>query len=116
MAQYELNLKDYWFIVRKKKWLIISTTFLVGILSFVFSNYKKPVLLYRASTQVRVERNTTFSGLMLEVVRWTSWNDMETNARVVKSFSLIKDVAQKLGYINPNNVLCSVHLREIYDI
>ena len=102
MAQYELNLKDYWFIVRKKKFLIMVTTFLVGIFSFVFSNYNKPVLLYKAATQVRVERNTTFSGLMLEVIRWTSWNDMETNARVVKSFSLIKDVAQKLGYINPD--------------
>ena len=102
MAQYELNLKDYWFIIRKKKFLIMVTTFLVGIFSFVFSNYNKPVLLYKAATQVRVERNTTFSGLMLEVIRWTSWNDMETNARVVKSFSLIKNVAQKLGYINPD--------------
>ena len=102
MAQYELNLKDYWFIVRKKKLLIISITLLVGIFSFLFSNHNRPVLLYKASTQVRVERNTTFSGLMLEVIRWTSWNDMETNARLVKSFSLIETVVKKLGYIKPD--------------
>ena len=102
MAQYELNLKDYWFILRKKKILIIIIALVIGIFSFLFTYLNRPVPLYEASTQVRIERNTTFSGLMLQVIRWTSWNDMETNARIVKSFSLIERAAKKLGYIDPN--------------
>jgi Mrp family chromosome partitioning ATPase/uncharacterized protein involved in exopolysaccharide biosynthesis len=102
MPQYELNLKDYWFIIRKRKALIVLITLLIGVFSFIFSYIKRPIPLYRASTQVRIERNSTFSGLLLEVIRWTSWNDMETNARIVKSFSLIENVAKKLGYIDPN--------------
>jgi Mrp family chromosome partitioning ATPase/uncharacterized protein involved in exopolysaccharide biosynthesis len=102
MPQYELNLKDYWFIIRKRKSLIVLITLLIGVFSFIFSYIKRPIPLYQASTQVRIERNSTFSGLLLEVIRWTSWNDMETNARIVKSFSLIENVAKKLGYIDPN--------------
>ena len=102
MAQYELNLKDYWFIVRKRKMLIILVALLIGIFSFIFAYVNKPVPIFEATTQVKIERNTTFAGLMLEVIRWTSWNDMETNARIIKSFSLIEKVAKKLAYVDPN--------------
>ncbi|MGA1844945.1 MAG: GumC family protein [bacterium] len=102
MAQYELNLKDYWFIVRKRKMLIILVALLIGIFSFIFAYINKPIPIFEATTQVKIERNTTFAGLMLEVIRWTSWNDMETNARIVKSFSLVEKVAKKLGYVDPN--------------
>jgi len=33
MAQYELNLRDYWLILRKRKWIIICTVLLVAAAS-----------------------------------------------------------------------------------
>ncbi|MGA1823664.1 MAG: GumC family protein [bacterium] len=101
MAQYVLNLKDYWFIIHKRRVLVITITLLVGILSFIFAQFNKPVPIYKASAQLSIERNSTVAGLMLEVVRWTSWNDIETNARIIKSFALIEKVAKKIGYIDP---------------
>ncbi|MGA1867613.1 MAG: GumC family protein [bacterium] len=100
MAQYVLNVKDYWFIIRKRRVLVITITLLVGILSFIFAQLNKPVPIYQATAQLSLEKNSTVAGLMLEVVRWTSWNDIETNARIIKSFSLIEKVAKKIGYID----------------
>ena len=34
MAQYELNLRDYWRIMRKKKSIVIFTTLMLGFFSF----------------------------------------------------------------------------------
>ena len=43
MAQYEMNLRDYWLIVRRRRMIIIASTILVAVLSFGFARQKVPI-------------------------------------------------------------------------
>src|SRR5437879_9625313 len=67
MAQYELNLRDYWLILRKRKWIIICTVLLVAGFTFIITELFSGKPLYEASDRVKYDRFTTLSGLMTEV-------------------------------------------------
>ena len=66
MAQYEMNLRDYWLIVRRRRVIIIVSTALVMLLSFWFAKQKVPY--FQASTAVKFEQSTQMSGLLVEVL------------------------------------------------
>ena len=48
MAQYEMNLRDYWLIVRRRRLIILASTVLVALFSFGFAKQKVPV--YQATS------------------------------------------------------------------
>ena len=56
MAQYEMNLRDYWLIVRRRRAIIIASTVLVALLSLGFASQKVPV--YQATAAVKFEQST----------------------------------------------------------
>ncbi len=37
MTQYDLNLRDYWRILRKRKWVVAFMTLAFGGMSFAFA-------------------------------------------------------------------------------
>ena len=43
MAQYEVNLRDYWRILRWRKGGVIFTAFLLGFFSFVLAQIWQPI-------------------------------------------------------------------------
>ena len=49
MAQYDLNLRDYWLVVKKRKFIIIFTVFAMGLFSLAFAILNKPVPINKAS-------------------------------------------------------------------
>ena len=65
MAQYEMNLRDYWLIVRRRRMIIIVCTVLVALFSFWFAKQKVPI--YQATAAVKFEQSTSLSGLLVEV-------------------------------------------------
>ena len=69
MAQYDLNLRDYWRILRKRKWSVALITLAFGGLAFLFAQAEKPSPLFQATAVVKFERATTLVGLMVEVIR-----------------------------------------------
>ena len=56
MAQYEMNLRDYWRIVHRRRLVIIASTILVAVSSFWFAKQKVPT--YQATASVRFEQST----------------------------------------------------------
>ena len=42
MAQYEVTLRDYWRILRRRKGVVIFTAFLLGFFSFVLAQIWQP--------------------------------------------------------------------------
>jgi len=66
MAQYELNLRDYWRIVQRRKLVILLSTFLVAMFSFWFASQKVPI--YQATAAIKFEQSTTLTGLFVEVL------------------------------------------------
>lgn len=99
MAQYELNLRDYWRIIRKKKAIVIFTALMLGFFSFFFSSLQKPTPIYRATASVKMEQSSTVSGLYMQTISWSEWDAMSTQIVIIKSFPIIEEVARRLGYL-----------------
>ena len=97
MAQYEMNLRDYWLIVRRRRMIIIASTVLVAALSFGFARQKVPI--YQATTAVKFEQSTQLSGLLVEVLSYSSADSIETQVTIIKSYPILEDVAKRLGYL-----------------
>src|SRR5213594_116735 len=68
MAQYDLNLRDYLMILRKRKWIIVFTVFLVAGFTLVTTELFGPTPTYEASARVKFDRSTSMAGLMTEVL------------------------------------------------
>ena len=100
MAQYELNLRDYWLILRKRKWIIICTVLLVASFTFIITELFSGKPLYEASARVKYDRSTTLSGLMTEVFSFSKeGNNLTTQAEVIRSVPVMLRAAKKLGVI-----------------
>jgi uncharacterized protein involved in exopolysaccharide biosynthesis/Mrp family chromosome partitioning ATPase/cell division septation protein DedD len=97
VAQYEMNLRDYWLIVRRRRMIIIASTVLVALLSFGFARQKVPI--YQATTAVKFEQSTQLSGLLVEVLSYSSADSIETQVTIIKSYPILEEVAKRLGYL-----------------
>ena len=95
MAQYEMNLRDYWLIVRRRRLIIVASTILVALLSFWFAKQKVPV--YQATAAVKYEQSTQLSGLLVEVLSYSTADTIETQLSLIKSYPILEDVAKRLG-------------------
>ncbi len=102
MAQYELNLVDYWFIVRKQRLTIIMTAVLVIFLSFVFTEAFQPKPVFEATARVKFDRTSTVSNLLLESFTYASGNDLQTQTEVARSFPVVEQVAKELKMVPVN--------------
>lgn len=120
MAQYELNLVDYWFIIRKQRYTIVLTTVLVVGLTFAFTEFLQPDPIYEATARVKFDRTSNVANLLLESFTLASGNDLETQTEVVRSFPVIQQVAQELNLVPPNpspeTLKSASFLTTIYDL
>src|SRR5918996_351616 len=95
MAQYEMNLRDYWLIVRRRRMIILASTVLVALFSFWFAKQKVPV--YQATAAVKFEQSTALSGLLVEVLSYSTADNIETQATLIKSYPILEEVARRMG-------------------
>src|SRR5713101_7724250 len=100
MAQYELNLRDYWLILRKRKWIIVCTVLLVASFTFITTELFRAKPLYEASARVKFDRATSLPGLMTEVFSFSQeGSNIATQAEVIRSVPVLLRAAKKLGVI-----------------
>src|SRR5437879_7474447 len=95
MAQYEMNLRDYWLIIRRRRLIIIASSVPVALLSLWFAKQKVPT--YQATAAVRFEQSTQLSGLLVEVLSYSSADNIETQVTLIKSYPILEEVARRLG-------------------
>jgi succinoglycan biosynthesis transport protein ExoP len=95
VAQYEMNLRDYWVIVRRRRLIIISSTVLVALFSFWFAKQKVPI--YQATAAVKYEQSTQLSGLLVEVLSYSGSDNIETQVTIIKSYPILEEAAKRLG-------------------
>ncbi|MBM4133663.1 MAG: hypothetical protein FJ245_07835 [Nitrospira sp.] len=101
MAQYDLNLVDFWLIVRRRKLIILFTVVLVGISTATLPYLVGPAPVFKASARVKYERSTTASGLLQESIGAVGeGSDIATQAEVIKSFNVIERVAKEMNLID----------------
>ena len=99
MAQYELNLRDYWQVVRKQRRTVLLTVVLVALSSFVLSELLRPTPLYEATASVKYDRSSSLAGLFLEAMTYSYTDDIASQTEVIRSYPVIEAAAKSAGLI-----------------
>jgi len=102
LAQYDINLRDYLRILKKRKFTVIFIAAIMGIFSTIFAAMNAPVPLYTSVCSIKFEKETTVEGLYARTMSWNEGDDMETQLSVLKSYPVLKRVAEKLGMVADN--------------
>lgn len=120
MAQYELNVLDYWLIIKKRKGTILLSAGLVVAFTLALTQYLKPSPIYEASTRVKFERTNTFANILLESLGSGGSFDLNTEIEVIRSFPVVEQAAKSLKLIPsvlpPNEARSSEYLATIYGL
>jgi tyrosine-protein kinase Etk/Wzc len=98
MAQYDVDLREYWRIIQKRKASIIFMVLLVGVCSYGFSKFKEPVPLYEAIAAIKIDRTTNVASILTGTY-WQQQENMDTHAYIIKSFPVLTRTAELLGWI-----------------
>jgi succinoglycan biosynthesis transport protein ExoP len=99
MAKYDLNLRDYWRTIRKRKFIIFFTVVSMGFFSLFWSIIGKPTPIYKTSTSIKIERTGSMTGLYAQTFSFSPTNYLETQSSVIKSYVLLEAVAKQMGLI-----------------
>jgi len=103
MAKYDINIRDYWRIIRKRRTVVILAAVLFTVFSYLFAVVRTPEPIYEATSAVKVEKATDLTTLLLGTVSWTSWDNVATQAVIITSFPVIEESARQMGLI-PENI------------
>jgi len=101
MAQYDVDLRDYWRIVKKRKAIIILMVLLVGVCSYGFAKLNEPVPLYAANSAIKIERTTTMADFFMGGFLSQS-EGLTTHAYILTSFPVLEQTAKLLGRLPEN--------------
>ncbi|MGH7252913.1 MAG: hypothetical protein ACREIE_03840, partial [Nitrospiraceae bacterium] len=100
MVQQELNLFDFWLIVRRRRVIVVFAIVLVATLTVTIPYFFGPEAIYKSTSRARYQRSTTVTGLLQERVAYSEGSDLETQAQVATSFPVMERVAKALGRID----------------
>ena len=118
MAQYELNVIDYWLIVKKRKYLILLSAGLVVLFTFLFSEMFKPSPLYEASARVKFDRTSTVAQQLIESMSFSNANDLNSQTEFIRGFPVMERVAIELERVpanaSPQEKKSATYLNTVY--
>lgn len=96
MPRYELNLRDYYRIVRRH-WIVVAVVALgLGAMTYVLS---EAPTTYQATSRIQYSQATNLAGLITETFYWSGEDNMSTQVRLISSQPVAKMVAEEIeGY------------------
>ncbi len=100
MAQYDVDLRDYWRIVRKRKASILFMVLLVGLCSYGFAKFREPDALYEAHSAIKIDRFSNLASILTGGY-WRQAENMETHAYIISSYPVLKSAVEALGWVSP---------------
>ncbi len=102
MAQYELNLRDYWHVVKKQRRTVFLMVVLVAFSSLALSELLRPSPLYEATASVKYDRSRSLAGLFVEAMTYSYTDDIASQTEVVRSYPVVQAAAKSAGLIPAN--------------
>ena len=96
MLKYDLNLREYWRIIKRRKFIIIFTVIIMGVFSLVSAIMGKPVPIYKTSATVKIEKSQSMMGVNPQFMAVTN---METQIFMIRSYYVLELAAKKMGLI-----------------
>ena len=108
MPQYDVTLRGYWRILRKRKTIVIFATAMLGVTSYVTALMSTPTLRYEASSKVQFERIQSDQEAYISALGGS--DALETEQAVITSYPVVTRVAHRLGIIDTS---VATHERKI---
>jgi capsular exopolysaccharide synthesis family protein len=99
MAQYEVTLRDYWRILRRRKEVVLFTAFLLGFFSFLIASIWRPQPLYQATSKVQINLHQNLTGLYLQTIAYNTGDAIETQQSIITSHPVLKRTADTLDLL-----------------
>jgi tyrosine-protein kinase Etk/Wzc len=99
MAQYDVDLRDYWRVLKERKAIITVTVLLLGIFSYGFSKFREPVPMYRAVASVKIEKVSSLGSMLVDTFTWNSGDTIATQAAIITSYPVLFEAAKRLDWI-----------------
>lgn len=96
---YELNLEEYWQVIRRRRWVILFCAATMGVFSWVFTWMNQPPPLYSSTASVKIDQQSNMANFVLQGGQLASISDMRTQLMLVNSYALIERVAKRMGRI-----------------
>lgn len=111
---YDLSIRDYLFILKKRQKLIALILFLT-LTAVIFGTYvMTPPPRYETTAYVRVERITDVTGFLMEVISYPLGDVLAGQMEMIKSFDVMEKVAKAMGLIPRDATLDDVSTNEDY--
>ena len=98
MPQYDVDLRDYWRILKKKKIIVILMVFFVGVGSYGFAKLKEPIPLYKADSAIKIERITSMADFFMGGF-WNQGENLDTHAYIITSFPVLEQAAKEMEWL-----------------
>lgn len=98
MPKLEMNLIDYFRVIRKRK-RIIFLSFILVLASTVYYT-RKQTPIYSATSQVKIEQRKSVAEILTELVTWSPGDEMASQSNLIKSYEVMEKVADRLKYSN----------------
>jgi capsular exopolysaccharide synthesis family protein len=103
LAQYDINLREYWRVLKKRQFIIIVTAIILGVFSFAVAIIKAPIPLYASVCSIKFQRDIV-EGLYTKTLSWSGGDDIQTQIAIIKGFELFKRVAVKMTIVSAADI------------
>jgi capsular exopolysaccharide synthesis family protein len=100
LAQYDINLREYWRILKKRKFIVIFIAIVLGIFSTSLAILKALTSIYTTVCRIEFEEAPRIKGIYSATVSWSESDNVETQISLIKSYAVFQKVAEKLRLIS----------------
>ena len=100
VTKYELNLFDYWRIIKRRKWIILFTVVATTFFTWIFTNLQ--VHIYQSQVVVKFEPSLFVPGIATDTLGWDSYQAINTEVKIINSPIITERVAKNLDLIDSN--------------
>ena len=99
MTQYDLNLREYWRILKKRKFVIIITALVLCVFCTFSAIIQAPDPLYTSTCSIKFEKETTLEGLYARTLSWSEGDDIETQLAIIAGYPVMTEVAKNMSLV-----------------
>ncbi len=111
---YDLSIRDYLFILRKRKKIIVLVL-LLTLTAVIFGTYvTTPSPEYKATASVKIERITDVTGFLMEVISYPLGDVLQGQMELIRSFDVMEKVAKAMGLIPRDATVEELNTNEKY--
>ncbi|MDY6950065.1 MAG: polysaccharide biosynthesis tyrosine autokinase [Thermodesulfobacteriota bacterium] len=99
MAQYDVDLRDYWRVLKKRKAILVVVVLFMGLFSYFFAMVRGPAPEYQATASVKIEKVSNMANLLTGMFTWGLGANVTTQTHIITSFPVLIQTAKDLGWL-----------------